>query len=160
MARLAGKRGQGLIEAGASDTVASTGVSSASEATSIFAQQRKFWSKDPIEFNGNRVYQRDDLFDPNLITSWRERGKVVTGTNIERMATGRAPIGLDGKSVNLHHMTQTQSGAIAEMTQTFHQTNSKVIHINPNTMPSGIDRPMFDKWKDSYWQQRAAGLRE
>ena len=86
------------------------------EAGSVFSQQRHFWSKDPIPFSGSNVYQRNDLFDPDLVTSWREGGKVVTGTNLQRMATGRAPIGADGKSVNLHHMTQTQSGPIAEMT--------------------------------------------
>jgi len=99
------------------------------------------------------------VFLANLPTSWREAGKVVTGTNLERMASGRAPIGTDGKSVNLHHMTQTQAGPIAEMTQSFHQTNSPTIHINPNTIPSGIDRGAFDKWKVLYWQQRAVGLR-
>jgi len=54
-------------------------------------------------------------------------------------------------------MTQSQNGPIAEVTQSFHQENSAVIHINPNTTPSGINRPVFDKWKSQYWQQRAAG---
>ncbi|MCK1970555.1 VENN motif pre-toxin domain-containing protein [Franconibacter sp. IITDAS19] len=121
-----------------------------------FGQERKFWSAEPVEFSGNKVYQRNDLFDPNHVFSWKEKGKTVTGTNIERMASGRAPIGADGKSVNLHHMTQSQNGPIAEVTQSFHQKNSAVIHINPNTIPSGINRPVFDKWKSQYWQQRAA----
>lgn len=101
------------------------------------------------------MYQRSDLFDPDAISSWKVKGKTVTGTNVERMASGRAPIGYDGKSVNLHHMTQTQSGAIAEVSQTFHQTNSSVIHINPNTIPSGIDRAEFNAWKSDYWINRA-----
>ncbi|MDM3888414.1 HNH/ENDO VII family nuclease [Pseudomonas sp. BCRC 81390] len=135
------------------------GAGSATEAASVFTQQRIFWSKDPIQFGGNKVYQRNDLFDPNLQTSWREGGKVITGTNAERMASGRASIGVDGKSVNLHHMTQTQSGSIAEMTQSFHQSNGATIHINPNTIPSGIDRAAFDKWKVQYWKQRSADFR-
>ncbi|NKK97341.1 filamentous hemagglutinin N-terminal domain-containing protein [Rhizobium leguminosarum bv. viciae] len=121
-----------------------------------FGQERKFWSQEPLQFQGNKVYQRNDLFDPNLVTSWREGGKVITGTNVERMASGRAPIGTDGKSVNLHHITQTQSGPIAELTQSFHQSNGSVIHINPNTIPSGIDRAAFDIWKAEYWENRAA----
>ncbi|MGE9760283.1 hemagglutinin repeat-containing protein [Pseudomonas sp. PDM20] len=136
---------------------ASAAGAAATDASSVFSQQRSFWSKEPVQFNGNKVYQRDDLFDPSLMSSWRDGGKVVSGTNIERMASGRAPIGVDGKSVNLHHTTQTQTGPIAEMTQTFHQQNSSVIHINPNTIPSGIDRAAFDKWKAQYWEQRAAG---
>ncbi|WP_221152333.1 hemagglutinin repeat-containing protein, partial [Rhizobium binae] len=120
-----------------------------------FGQERRFWAQEPIQFQRYKVYQRNDLFDPDLLTSWREGGKVITGTNIERMASGRAPIGIDGKSVNLHHITQTQSGPIAEVTQTFHQSNSSVIHINPNTIPSGIDRSAFDIWKAAYWESRA-----
>lgn len=42
------------------------------------------------------------------MTAWRDKGKVIKGSNVERMATGRAPIGYDGKAVNLHHMLQTQ----------------------------------------------------
>ncbi|MBF8706486.1 hypothetical protein D0O09_11780 [Pseudomonas putida] len=92
-------------------------------------------------------------------TGWREGGKVITGSNVEGMASGRAPIGVDGKSVNLHHMTQTQSGPIAEKTQSFHQANSATIHINPNTIPSGIDRAAFDKWEVQCWRQRSADFR-
>jgi filamentous hemagglutinin len=83
------------------------------------------------------------------------RRTIITGTNIERMSSGRAPIGLDGKPINLHHLIQTEKGALAEMTQTFHQQNGKTIHINPNSIPSGIDRPKFDKWKEAYWINRA-----
>ncbi|EEZ8309101.1 hypothetical protein C7K77_004904 [Escherichia coli] len=125
-----------------------------------FGQERKYWTSEPIDFNGNKVYQRNDLFDPYKVSSWKDKGKTVTGTNIERMASGRAPIGVDGKSVNLHHVTQNQSGPIAEVTQSFHQENSAVIHINPNTIPSGINRPVFDKWKEQYWRQRAASYGE
>ncbi|WP_116818166.1 DUF6861 domain-containing protein [Pseudomonas syringae] len=117
--------------------------------------KRSFWYKPPIEFKGNRVFQRGDLFDPDLMTTWRERGKLVRGTNLERMASGRAPIGIDGESINLHHMIQTQNGGIAELTQTFHQKYSSTIHINPNTIPSGIDRPLFNQWKTDYWRYRA-----
>ena len=119
-------------------------------------QNRKFWKNEPIEFNGNKVYQRDDLFDPELMTTWREKGKVFRGTNVERMATGRAPVGYDGNAVNLHHMLQTQDGPIAEMSQTFHKTNHGIIHINPNTIPSGIDRSVFDTWRKQYWTNRAS----
>jgi RHS repeat-associated protein len=115
---------------------------------------RVYWPAQ-TEFEGIKVYPRNDIFDPNLVTSWRDGGKVISGTNIERMTTGRAPIGTDGKSVNLHHMLQSNDSAIAELTQTFHQQNSKIIHINPNVIPSGIDRSAFDAWKARYWANRA-----
>ncbi|WP_275658248.1 MULTISPECIES: HNH/ENDO VII family nuclease, partial [Photorhabdus] len=124
-----------------------------------YSQKRKYWSSDPITFKGNKVYQRNDLFDPQHMSAWRDQGKVIRGTNIERMASGRAPVGHDGKAVNLHHMLQTQNGPIAEMSQTFHKVNHKAIHINPNTIPSGIDRATFNKWREQYWINRAGDFK-
>ena len=83
---------------------------------------RRFWTKTTT-FDGVKVYQRSDIFDPKTISTWKENGKTITGTNLERMASGRAPVGVDGKSVNLHHMTQSNNSGIAEMTQTFHKEN-------------------------------------
>jgi len=112
---------------------------------------KTFW-QDPVRFKGNKVYQRNDLFDPKFIDA---RGR----SNIERMRGGLAPIGKDGNSMNLHHLTQRQNGGIAEMTQTFHQQNSRVIHINPKSTPSGIDRVgHFNQWRRDYWKDRANGF--
>jgi len=80
-------------------------------------------------FGGNRVYQRNDLIGASLVDA---RGR----TNLERMQRGLAPIGPDGQSINLHHLTQRQSGAIAEVTATMHQQNSGILHINPASMGS------------------------
>jgi len=104
------------------------------------------WSK--AEFSGTRVYQRNDLIDAALVDA---RGR----SNLQRMQSGLAPIGPDGKSLNLHHTIQTADGPLAEMTATFHQQNSRVIHIDPNTIPSGIDRPAFDAFRRDYWMNRA-----
>ena len=104
------------------------------------------WSRS--SFNGTRVYQRNDLIDPGLVDG-------VGRSNLERMQSGLAPIGPDGKSLNLHHALQTNDSAIVEMTQTFHQTNSRVIHINPSSVPSGIDRSAFNAWRRDYWRSRA-----
>lgn len=58
--------------------------------------------------------------------------------------------------VNLHHMTQRQEGAIAEVGQIFHQKNTKVIHINSGSgISSGINRNKFNQWKKKYWIERA-----
>ncbi|SCC25037.1 HNH/ENDO VII family nuclease, partial [Gilliamella intestini] len=126
-----------------------TNGSPETDAAKYFGQERQYWTKDPIEFNGNRVYQRNDLFDPKYIDP--KSGK----TNLQLMEQGRAPIGYDGKPINLHHMTQRQDGPIAEVTQSFHKGNSKTIHINDNTIPSGIDRNKFNQWRSSYWINRA-----
>jgi filamentous hemagglutinin len=119
------------------------------DVASHFQQNRQFWTSDPVTFNGNRVFQRNDLIDPNKVDS-------ATGlTNKQLMEQGYAPYGPDGNKINLHHMTQTQNGAIAEMTQTFHQQNSGTIHINTGNLPSGINRSQFDRWRKQYWSNRA-----
>lgn len=103
------------------------------------------------DFNGTRVYQRNDLIDPGYVDA---RGR----TNLDRMRSGLAPIGPDGKTMNLHHMLQSNDSPLAEMTQTFHQKNSAVIHINPNTIESGIDRRAFDTFRSQYWKERSKGF--
>lgn len=37
-----------------------------------FGQERKYWTSEPIDFNGNKVYQRNDLFDPYKVSSCRK----------------------------------------------------------------------------------------
>ncbi|MBL5807732.1 hypothetical protein HV449_12505 [Bacillus sporothermodurans] len=107
----------------------------------------QYWNKT-TQFKNVKVYQRDDIINPNMKDA---RGR----TNLERMQKGLAPLGPDGKSINLHHMTQRNESSIAEVTQTFHKDNSSVIHINPNTVPSGINRSEFNKWRTDYWKNRA-----
>ncbi|PZL84809.1 adhesin, partial [Pantoea sp. ARC270] len=117
-------------------------------SVNYFGQDRKYWSAEPVNINGNKVYQRNDLFDPNAVDS---RGR----SNIQRMEKGLAPLDANGQSVNLHHMLQKQDGPIAEVTQSFHKDNHSIIHINDNSIPSGIDRNEFNKWRSDYWKQRS-----
>ncbi|CAK00854.1 filamentous hemagglutinin [Bartonella tribocorum] len=135
-------------------------------ATQYLGQERKFWSK-PIEVGFeitnkgekitqiNKVYKSEKVFDPNRISEWTVNNKKVTGTNIERMKTGRALIGFDNKPVELHHMLQIHDGPLAEVTNAFHNKHHSAIHINPNTMGSGIDRDAFALWRQKYWKERA-----
>ena len=114
----------------------------------------EYWKKS-VEFEGNKVYQRNDLFDPNQVSSWKVGKKTITGTNIERMAAGHAPIGYDGKSINLHHLLQTPDGPIVEVSNSFHKNYFSIIHMNTGTSPSLIDRNEFNKWARNYWMNRA-----
>ena len=106
-----------------------------------------FWTS-AAEFGGKKVFQRTDLKDPKLVDK-------MGRTNVQRMKQGLHPIGPDGNSVNLHHLLQSNDSPIAEIAQTFHRLNGKIIHINPNTIPSGIDRPAFDASRARYWVNRA-----
>jgi len=75
------------------------------------------------------------------------------------MQSGIAPIGPDGKSINLHHMLQTADSPLAELTTTLHKQNSRVIHINPTTTPSWRQTPgaeaAYDAFRKDYWINRA-----
>ncbi|RAW94387.1 MULTISPECIES: DUF637 domain-containing protein [unclassified Photorhabdus] len=143
------------VDAGDVKTAKKIITEAKTEAVSVkyFGQDRKYWKDEPISFEHgnvkNKVYQRNDLFDPHAKDP---KGR----TNIERMKTaGLAPVGADGKSITLHHMTQKHTGPIAEINQEFHSKNTKVIHVNTNKIPSGIDRNKFNKWKREYWKERA-----
>jgi len=60
-------------------------------ASNYFGQERKFWTQEPIQYNGNKVYQRNDLIGPRRIDP-------QTGlTNRQLMEKGLAPYGTDGK---------------------------------------------------------------
>lgn len=45
------------------------------------------------------------------------------------MEQGKAPIGTDGEPVNLHHLTGTEPGSIAEVGGAFHSEKTKTLHI-------------------------------
>ena len=99
-------------------------------------------------FEGNYVIQNDELIDP-------QRKDKKGRTNVERMKKGLAPIGNDGKPVNLHHMDQTQSGQILEISASEHQKRYSELHQNTGQSPSKIDRKVFSKWRRHYWKHRA-----
>ncbi|MEX0676875.1 MAG: HNH/ENDO VII family nuclease [Pirellulales bacterium] len=107
----------------------------------------RFWTRT-VTFQGLKVYQRSDLIDPKRLD---RRGR----SNLQRMRTGRAPIGPDGESLELHHFLQSADSPVAEVTQTFHQQRSRTMHINPQSIPSGIDRQSFRLWREQYWINRA-----
>lgn len=78
----------------------------------------------------------NSTFDPNFVD---KQGR----TNVQRMEQGLAPIGRDGKSVNIHHIGQTNSGPVMEITATEHQKNYSNLHTNIGQEPSQIDRNAF-----------------
>ncbi|HHV7361493.1 TPA: HNH/ENDO VII family nuclease, partial [Morganella morganii] len=121
------------------------------------------WTSNDVQ--GRKVYQRDDLFDPHAIDEYGL-------TNIQRMQKGRAPIGKDGLEINLHHVTQTEPGPMAEILSSTHSTYDRTLHmysnqwdktwVGPdgvrrtyNSAPTSMDRGPFNSWKKKYWKERA-----
>lgn len=83
----------------------------------------------------------------------------VTEENLGRMDNGHAPVGKDGLYINLHHSLQTEDGPIWELSQTKHKKWHRALHINPSTMPSGINRSAFSMLRKDYWRNRADRIR-
>jgi RHS repeat-associated protein len=120
-----------------------------------------FWK--PVDYNGQRIYQRDDIINPDYVSPLDKYGR----DNMKRMTQGLAPMGPDDKPVNLHHMLQTQDGPIAEVTQSMHLSQGdyagsdsyNTLHWKAGSkIPSGIDRDAFADWKKDYWKDRARAL--
>jgi hypothetical protein len=141
----------GLLSGGAKGPgSAGTGTMAGSSVASTTPKADIFWNKTTVL--DRTVYQRNDLFDPEALSTWRVRGKTVEGSNLERMASGRAPIGYDGKSVELHHLSQTEingfagtRGSLAEVGSVFHSQNSSVLHVPSNAAQSF----RYTRYKDS-----------
>jgi len=138
---------------------------------------------------GRRVYQRTDLFDPMKRSAWVDEasGQWRRGTNVERMEAGLAAVDAAGRPIQLHHLTGIEvnsmtgtRGALAEVTEAFHQQNTSVLHIpelhrNPNipqqTLPRypsfrrtptggrSLQADEFDTYRAEYWRERAKGFR-
>lgn len=107
--------------------------------------------KKTVDVNGKTVTMDNSTFDPNLVD---KQGR----TNVQRMEQGLAPIGTDGKSVNIHHIDQTNNGSVMEMTATEHQQNYSNLHTNTGQSPSQINRSEFNNWRRSYWEWRSSNL--
>ena len=99
-----------------------------------------------VEVYGKVVAKRNDIFDPY----YRD---ALGRTNIERMKQGLAPIGVDGKSVELHHLKQEDDGIIVEVLSSEHKSYYKELHRYKSQ--SEIDREDFNRWKMRYWRKRA-----
>jgi len=96
--------------------------------------------------SGKLVAQRNSTFFPHI--------KDALGrSNIERMEKGLAPLGKDGKAVELHHLKQKDNGVIIEVTNSEHRKYTKTLHRYRDV--SEIDRKEFEKWRRKYWQNRA-----
>lgn len=118
----------------------------------------------PVQFRGTvrvngtlrdvsrRVYQRNDLdfsyYDEN------------TGmTNLERMMSGKPPIGNDGKTVQLHHVIQKEAGPTVEIRETTHQEYYRILHGLVKNGESFRNDPLMSKqynnFRVAYWKWRA-----
>lgn len=95
---------------------------------------------------GNIVAKRNHIFRP-------------TAENLSRMKQGNAPQGIDGKSLELHHLKQDKDGIIIEMTFTEHKVKyNKDLHRCRGGMNCSTNVEHDSAWdslKRQHWKARA-----
>ena len=69
--------------------------------------------------------------------------------NINLLVKGNAPIGIDGKKIELHHLKQKNNGLLIETSHTFHKKYHKELHP---LKKSEIDRKSFNKFRKKYYE--------
>lgn len=97
---------------------------------------------------------------PGILFLLAKTGERKTGTNIDRMKDGRAPIGPDGESVNLHHNTGSEvnpdgsRGTLVELSRTEHRgtANNGILHyprppLDPNAPTPNQTLPTYPSWR-------------
>ena len=120
----------------------------------------------PVQFEGTtkvqgeirdisrRVYQRSDI-------DWDYVDKDGL-TNLQRAQKGRAPIGSDGKPVELHHLTQQEPGSMVEILSTVHDKYTSQLHGLVEDGCSFRNDPVlkrqYDNFRHNYWVWRAKQL--
>ena len=76
---------------------------------------------------------------------------VNTESNIERMANGKSPMGVDGMQVTLHHIGRNHDAPLATLTDTFHRQNDRAIHsLAPARCK--VHRGKFRKERKKVWE--------
>ncbi|MFL0093941.1 RHS repeat-associated core domain-containing protein [Tenacibaculum maritimum] len=114
------------------------------------------WTATSPKGTGNayKVFQQDidwDIVNPK------------TGlTNLEAaLKTGKAPIGSDGKSINLHHSKQQGHGPLFEVTDTIHKKFDRTNALHPYKVSGEgqnsfdpVNRKAFDNDRTNYWKYR------
>jgi hypothetical protein len=73
----------------------------------------------------------------------------------KQKAALKAPDGARLRATQFCRVLQYNDLPLAELTSTFHTQHSRVVHINPATIPSGIDRRSFNQFRERYWKDRA-----
>jgi hypothetical protein len=99
-------------------------------------------------------YQRFNIDGCTLFVNLKDidadRTTITGETNLSLLSRGVAPIGPDGKPMNLHHLTRTQPGILILISESFHQKHTHSLHLRSEKhmrQPKPLDRRDFNAWK-------------
>ncbi|GAL64998.1 RHS repeat-associated core domain-containing protein [Algibacter lectus] len=123
--------------------------------TGIFSPA--IWSATSPKGTGNtyKVFQQNidwDIVNPETGLS-----------NLDAaLKTGKAPIGIDGESINLHHSKQQGHGPLFEMTNSTHKKFDRTNALHPYKVSGEgqnpfdpVNRKAFNNDRTNYWKDRA-----
>ncbi|MDQ3230456.1 MAG: hypothetical protein M3Q07_01440 [Pseudobdellovibrionaceae bacterium] len=118
---------------------------------------------ETVAHDGRTVYKLKELEKgaPKVISEGKQydgvRQKIAQGwTNRDLMKSGNAPIGSDGKFVNLHHVFGAEPGAMIEMEATAHTKDFAQFHqlIKDSFRKDAALRAQYAKFRREYWMNR------
>jgi len=162
-----GGRGQKLATLGLpkevglifSDTIAASdkaalgkyGFKSESYVASIAEDGRRVYKN--LEIDPGAPYFVDSSVNRSI------RAKIENGsTNADLMRSGYAPIGADGKQINLHHLLGQETGPLVELTSSTHQKFSRQLHGLIEDGRSFRNDPILNKqyndFRRDWWKSR------
>ena len=120
-----------------------------------------------VAHDGREVfkYTKIDPGVPKLVTDKRlskEAKKILQdgGTNKDLMKAGYAPIGADGKKIEIHHVLGIEPGAVIEMEATAHTVKFKEFHnmlrrLSNSWRNDPVLSGQFDRFRELHWTNRA-----
>lgn len=116
--------------------------------------------------DGRRVLSLKSL-DPGVPKKWElpdsdsyvNIRKMLEGgaSNLDLMKAGYAPIGPDGKQIELHHLFGEEPGPIAELEKTIHSREHGALHqmIEGSFRHDAEKRRSWRRFRNAYWKERA-----
>ena len=103
-----------------------------------------------------KVYQRNDI-------DWDYVEEKSGLTNRQLAQEGKAPYGSDGKKINLHHLTQTEPGAMVEILSSTHKRYHRILHgmiKDGKSFRRNSDlKYQYNKFRSDYWKWRVSNLK-
>ena len=122
-----------------------------------------------IKVNSIKKKRRITKLEKDLISSKRAKNVKFKGRtvvkrrvyncskpNIALMLKGKAPLGFDGKRINLHHLKQQQHGNLVELSATEHNNHSKILHRYTRVSDIADRNSGYMKFRQAWWKSRAA----
>ncbi len=121
-------------------------------------------------FEGRRIYRAADDFDLGVPTNVDPkyvhksiRQKIENGwTNADLMRNGNAPIGRDGRPINLHHVLGDEPGPMLEILGSTHKRHHGPLHGliedgNSFRNVPGLES-QYNSFRGRYWKWRIEQL--